>query len=258
MHTVTRPERRGPRVTALEAVGWSVASAAWSLLVVGWLRGWAAVGDHHHLLGGGRPLGWHDVAAFLAAWQLMVVAMMLPTTLPMLRLFANASRSQPRPGLALAIFVGAYFVVWTAFAVVALLADAALHALAHAVPWLAAHETAIGGAVLAGAGAFQFSAYKYRCLDACRNPLHFLWRYYERGLGGSWRLGLRHAAFCLGCCWALMLVMFAVGVGSLVWMVALSGVMLVEKTGAWGRRLVPIVGVALIFHGCLTVLRGLL
>jgi predicted metal-binding membrane protein len=245
------------RWVSVETVGWAVAAGAWALLLVGWARGWSALADHHHLLADRGGLRADDLVAFLLAWQVMVAAMMLPTSLPMIALVARATRSQPHPRLALAVFVGAYLVVWTAFAAAALMGDAAVHAAAHALPWLGAREGVIAGAILTGAGAFQFSPLKRRCLDACRNALHFVWRYYERGLGGAWRLGVRHAAFCLGCCWALMLVMFAVGVGHLAWMVVLSGVMLVEKTSAWGRRLVPFAGVVLITHGASIVVRAL-
>jgi predicted metal-binding membrane protein len=252
---LTRLGSRAAPLASLEGVGWGVASAAWAALVVGSLRGWSVVLDHHHLVGGHLRVGIGDLAGFLAAWQLMVAAMMLPTALPMIRLFERVSRSQPRPRLTLATFVGAYLAVWTAFAVAALFLDLLLHALVHEVPWLALRPDLITGTVLVGAGAFQFTPSKHRCLDACRNALHFVWRYYRRGIGGAWLLGVRHGAFCVGCCWALMLVMFAVGVGSLAWMVALSGVMLVEKTSTWGRRLVPLVGVALLVSGGAMVLR---
>src|SRR5690606_29214040 len=112
-----------------------------------------------------------------------------------------------------------------------------------------------GGSVLLLAGGFQFSPLKEQCLSECRSPLGFLRRHYQRGLGAAWALGVRHGLFCLGCCWALMLVMFAVGVGSLVWMVGLTAVMVAEKTTRWGRRLAPVVGVALIALGLLAILR---
>lgn len=234
---------------SLEVAGWLVAGAAWALLILGWALGWSSVVDHHHLLGSRHRAGAGDLVAFLAAWQLMVVAMMLPTALPLIQLFAKANRRQRAATPALIVFVAAYFVVWTAFAVAALVGDLMLHSVVERVAVVARNAWVIESAVLLGAGAFQFSALKHRCLDACRNPLHFLWRYYERGVGGAWRLGVRHGAFCLGCCWALMLVMFAVGVGSMVWMVALAGVMLLEKTSPIGRRVVPWVGAALIAYG---------
>jgi predicted metal-binding membrane protein len=153
------------------------------------------------------------------------------------------------------MFLLAYFVVWTGFAVAALASDGLLHVLVERWRWLDTRPWLIAGSVLALAGAFQFSPLKERCLDACRSPLGFLWRYYRRGAWSAWRLGLRHGLFCLGCCWALMLVMFAVGLGNLVWMAVLTGVMVIEKTMPWGRRLVPVVGVVLLTWGGLVLVR---
>ena len=109
--------------------------------------------------------------------------------------------------------------------------------------------------ILMVAGAFQFSSLKESCLDACRTPMQFLGRFYGRGLGAAWRLGVRHGLFCLGCCWALMLTMFAVGVGSLAWMVGLTGIMLIEKTTRHGKRLAPIIGAGLLLWGALNLLQ---
>jgi predicted metal-binding membrane protein len=100
--------------------------------------------------------------------------------------------------------------------------------------------------VLALAGAFQFTSLKDACLDKCRHPSQFLRRYYRRGPAGGFQLGARHGVFCVGCCWALMLVMFAAGVASLVWMALLTAVMVHEKTQPSGARAVPVTGVALL------------
>ena len=100
--------------------------------------------------------------------------------------------------------------------------------------------------MLALAGAFQFTKLKDACLDKCRHPAQFMMRYYGRGPRGGLQLGMRHGAFCVGCCWALMLVMFAAGVASLIWMALLTGVMIHEKTRPAGARAVPVTGVALL------------
>ena len=164
---------------------------------------------------------------------------MLPSSLPLVHLFVRASRGQDHPGLARVAFFAGYFAVWTWFALMALAGDAALHWLADQTAFLRERPWLIGGAVLLLAGAFQFSALKERCLRQCRLPFNFLQRHYRRGIPAAWDLGLRHGLFCLGCCWALMLTMFAVGVGNLAWMAGLTGVMVVEKTMPWGRRLAP-------------------
>jgi predicted metal-binding membrane protein len=101
-------------------------------------------------------------------------------------------------------------------------------------------------AVPSVAGVFQFTPLKQRCLKQCRSLLSFFVRSYRKGVGAAWRLGLRHGMFCLGSCWALMLVMFGLGVGSLVWMVVLAGVMVVEKTFPGGQRLRPVIGIVLL------------
>ena len=105
---------------------------------------------------------------------------------------------------------------------------------------------ATNSVLLALAGAFQFTRLKDACLDKCRHPSAFIMRFYERGVRGGFRLGARHGAFCVGCCWALMLVMFAVGVASLVWMALLTAIMVHEKTRPGGARAVPVTGVALL------------
>jgi predicted metal-binding membrane protein len=228
---------------------WAVAGVCW-------------VGTAWLVVAGGDELGHHDVVleqstwpwsarigAFLGVWLVMVGAMMLPTVVPLVRLFVPVSGRAPRPAVARAGFLAGYLAIWTAFAGVALLGDAGVHALVDQWAWLAARPELVLGGALVLAGAFQFSPLKNACLTACRNPVGFLWQHYRRGPAGAWRLGLRHGLSCLGCCWALMLLMFATGVGSLVWMLALTAVMVIEKTSRWGARLVAPVGVALLVAG---------
>jgi predicted metal-binding membrane protein len=127
--------------------------------------------------------------------------------------------------------IAGYAMVWTGFGVLAFVGDVGLHKLVHAWPWLAAHPQLIAGSVLALAGAFQFSELKERCLTECRHPGSFLVQHYGRGEAAAFRLGRIHGMFCLGCCWALMLVGFAAGVANLWWMAALTALMVFEKTG---------------------------
>jgi predicted metal-binding membrane protein len=221
-------------------------AAAWVAAIAAQAAGAATLLHHDALLvGDGPPLA---VAALLAllAWQVMIAAMMLPSSLPLVRLYARASERAPRRGRSMAAFIGGYAIVWSAFGLAAFGADAGLHAAVNSSPWLASHDWWIGGAVLALAGAFQFTSLKDACLDKCRHPAQFMMRYYERGAGGGLRLGMRHGAFCVGCCWALMLVMFAAGVASLIWMALLTAVMIHEKTRPAGARAVPVTGVALL------------
>ena len=201
---------------------------------------------HHDALIEDGPAAWLAVPAFLLAWQLMFAAMMLPTALPLIGLFAKAAAKQPRPRAAIAGFLGGYALVWTGFGLLAFLFDMGVHAAVDASPWLDSHQWILGAGVLALAGAFQFSSLKYACLDKCRHPGQFMLRFYRRGIGGGMQLGLRHGVFCVGCCWALMLVMFSVGMASLIAMAALTGLMIHEKTQPGGRRLVPLAGASLL------------
>lgn len=183
----------------------------------------------------------------------MIAAMMLPSSLPFMRMFAAASANQPRHGLMLLLFLGGYVAVWSAFGVSAFGGDIALHRLVDRLPWLAAHAWLISGAILVAAGAFQFTKLKDACLRACRLPSNFLMRHYRRGAGAAFSIGYRHGLFCVGCCWALMLVTFAAGFANLWWMAALTALMVFEKTAYRGRAAVPIAGAVLVVWGVLVL-----
>ena len=234
---------------------WAVIAAAWALALVLALGGGRQVLAHEGLLDGARP--WPSaLLLFLLAWQVMTIGMMLPSSVPMLRVFRLVSRAQPRPGLALTGFLLGYGAIWTVFAAAAFAADTLVHMAVDHWRWLDERPWLLLGGTLVLAGLYQFSPLKDRCLTACRHPVTVVRRHYARGFGGGLRLGLRHGRDCLGCCWGLMLLMFGVGVGNLAWMAALTGVMVAEKTLSFGRRLVPAVGVALLALGLAVLARG--
>jgi predicted metal-binding membrane protein len=220
--------------------------AAWGAAIGAQVAGVAALANHDELLGGSGPPVVLAVLIAVLAWQVMIAAMMLPSSLPLVRMYARASERAPRRGRSMAAFIGGYALVWSAFGLAAFGFDAGIHAAVNASPWLERHDWWIGGSVLALAGAFQFTSLKDACLDKCRHPAQFLKRYYRRGPAGGFSLGARHGMFCVGCCWALMLVMFAAGVASLVWMALLTAVMVHEKTRPSGARAVPVTGLALL------------
>lgn len=242
MSTTVANAAGGRRVpaTILAAIG-----LAWALALVAEATGNGTALHHDTLIEGqiAYPIAF---VLFLLAWQAMIAAMMLPSTLPMVQLFAAASAGQPRPRAAMRAFVGGYALIWTGFGALAFLGDAALHRTVDASPWLQHHEFLIAGGVLTLAGAFQFTSLKDRCLEVCRHPGAFLLRHYQRGADGAFQLGRRHGMFCLGCCWALMLLMFAAGVANLWWMAGLTALMFYEKTGVGGRRAVPVAGITLL------------
>lgn len=244
----TEPSRRWlPHVTLV----WAIA-AAWTVAIAAEVTGRAHALHHDSLAEGGLP-AWAALGLFLLAWQLMITAMMLPSSLPLVRLFNVASADQPRPLLVRTAFLSGYAALWTAFGAAAFAGDLGIHYLVDHWGWLAARSTVLAGGVLLLAGAFQFSSLKDRCLRLCRDPAGYLARHYRPGARGAFRLGAGHGVFCVGCCWALMLVAFAVGVANLGWMATLTAIMVYEKTVPGGRRLVRPVGLALIGLGVLVI-----
>ena len=243
------------RVHGVPLVVVATVAAAWAAAIAAQATGAAGVVHHDEVLSDGPPPA-GAMVVFLAGWQVMVAAMMLPSSLPLVRLFAEASARVPCRGRSLTAFLGAYALVWTAFGMLAFVGDAGLHGLVDASPWVNQHEWAIGPSVLMLAGAFQFTPLKDACLRACRHPASFLHRHYRRGAAGAFQLGARHGLFCVGCCWALMLLMFALGVASLLWMALLTALMVHEKTRPSGARTVPVTGATLLALGSTLFLWG--
>ena len=230
----------------------SVVGLAWLLALVAELSGRGSLLNHGALIEGGLPRP-AAFLLFLLAWQAMIAAMMLPSAVPLIRLFNRVSSSQPRARAVEGVFLASYVLVWTAFGAAAFFFDTFIHAAVDASPWLSDHSYLIGGGTLILAGAFQFSPLKESCLRQCRNPGAFLLRYYRRGVGRAFVTGLWHGVFCLGCCWALMLVAFGAGVANLVWMAALAMLMTLEKSATYGPRLARVAGVSMILLGLLMI-----
>ena len=211
-------------------------AAAWAAIFAG-----AGHISHDEVLRSDHPPNPTALITLLCGWQIMVVAMMLPPEI------AAAGGAMGRParrswGVPSAL-VATISAVWAGFAIMALTGDAVLHWLVHSWPWLAGLITPL---LLAGAGMFQLSALRKRLLEQARGPSSSPWR---------------HALCCLGSCWALMLVMFAIGMGNLLWMGALTAVMTAERAARpAGERLAgTVVGWALIGAGVLVALqRGLI
>ena len=238
------------------------------LIVLAWLSLWlwrqSPQGRFlgHEAVGDLEPLGdgyFKLLALFVAGWTLMTVAMMLPTSLPLVAFFRSLVRKRSDHVTLVTLLVLGYVVVWAAFAGLAHVGDVGIHLVVERIGWLDQNAWVITASTFALAGVFQFSSLKYRCLDKCRSPVAFVmqnWRGQERW--DALRLGVRHGVFCLGCCWALMLLMFAVGVGSIGWMLVLAAVMATEKNVPWGRRLSAPLGIVLIGSGLALALAGTL
>lgn len=181
----------------------------------------------------------------MAAWQVMVVAMMWPASLHAVASIGRAASRNPPPGPAVATFFAAFAAVWAAFGMAAFLGDMVLHRVVDATPWLAARPWLIEAAVLATAGAYQLTPLKRRSMAACRRPGRSM-ASGEDGAPAAWMRGLRHGSDCLASTWALMLVMFAAGFGALWSMVVLTVLMAYEVAGRSGARAATAAGVLLL------------
>jgi predicted metal-binding membrane protein len=231
---------------------------AWAAL---WRLGSSPYGrylDHGSWLGPGSPLAWcralpgGGAAVFLllyvGGWLLMTAAMMLPTIAPLLNRFDRVVSGRRDRNRLMALVIAGYLVVWTGFGVAAHLFDMELESAAQRSEWILFNGWAIGAAIFAAAGLFQFSALKYRCLAKCRTPLSFIAKHWHgpKPMRNALMLGLDHGVFCVGCCWAIMLLMFVVGTGNFGWMLALGLIMAIEKNLPWGARLGRPLGGALL------------
>jgi predicted metal-binding membrane protein len=185
---------------------------------------------------------------FVIGWTLMTTAMMLPTSLPLVVLFYGLVRTRRNRLQLVALLIAGYLAIWTAFGLLAHLGDMLVHKMAHQIAWLEANTWVIGAATLAVAGLYQFASLKHACLDKCRSPLSFVmehWRGRQEQMH-AFSLGVHHGLFCLGCCWSLMLLMFAVGSGNIAWMLMLGVIMGVEKNMPWGRQISKPLGIVLL------------
>ncbi len=204
--------------------------------------------------GHGMPSG-GDAAAFLASWAVMMAAMMLPSAAPMIGLYAGMHRNSARREGAVPpwVFTSVYLAVWTMVGVPVYLVTVAVATLAEQSTSAAAALPYAVAAVLLGAGAYQLSPLKRTCLRACRSPLSFLMAGWRPGRMGTVRLALAHAAYCVGCCWALMAVLVAAGAMGVRWVLLVAALVLMEKVMPAGELTARVGGAALVLLGILVV-----
>ncbi|HYU96315.1 MAG TPA: DUF2182 domain-containing protein [Sphingomicrobium sp.] len=186
-----------------------------------------------------------------AMWAAMMIAMMTPSAAPTVLLYARAQRlndyrARPPAGL----FVAGYLLVWIAFAVIAAGLQLTLQRAALASPMTMALTGARAAAiVMILVGLYQLSPFKDACLGRCRSPAQFMSRHYRPGAAGALRLGLIHGAYCVGCCWLLMALLFVGGVMNLLWVAGLTLLVAAEKLLPHGRAIAHVSGVVLIGWG---------
>ena len=211
---------------------------------------------HQHAPPGGS--GFVAAMIFVSGRTLMTVAMMLPTSIPLLGVFSTVARERRDRTLLVALVVAGYLGAWAAFGALAYAGAVSFREATARNPWLAENAWLLGAATLLVAGAYQFTRLKYRCLDRCRSPFSFVTEHWtgQHHRRQALRLGVDHGLFCVGCCWSLMLLMFPLGAGNLGWMLLLGALMAVEKNVSWGRALARPVGAVLIVLGLAVTLRA--
>lgn len=207
------------------------------------------------------PWGITELLVAFSMWSVMMVGMMIPSAAPMLLLFRNVHDKKREAGgptlpLTLIFFVAGYLAVWIGFSGVASLAQWALHERAWSSARMAVAGSTLAGALLMVAGVYQLTPLKRACLMRCQSPMAFLMTHWREGSSGALRMGIRHGIYCLGCCWALMCVLFAVGIMNLAWVALLTAFILVEKFVPFGARVARVGGVILVAGGALILVRG--
>lgn len=229
------------------AVLLALTAAAWAHVV------WTAMTDEMAGMDMVMTPSFLDGLVFVLAWAIMMAAMMLPSALPMIGLYAatqgRQSGSDGAAGAPVAIFALVYLALWAATGVPMYFASVALSGLSPS-----ARAYGVAG-VLVAAGAFQLSSFKRMCLRQCRSPLGFLLGHWRPGWRGGLSLGWAHAVYCLGCCWALMVVLVAAGAMGLAWVLLVAAVVAAEKVVPRGEWIARLAGVALVALGVAVAIR---
>jgi predicted metal-binding membrane protein len=236
----------------------ALAAAAWLALGVMGPSAHASMHHHHHHGAGAGVTPMFALLFFVGNWTVMTIAMMLPTSLPVLTMFHAVAASRNDRALLVGLVVAGYLITWSVCGVLVHAAQLVIQQLIVASDWAQQHAWAGGGAILLLAGAYQFTPLKYRCLEKCRSPLSFVIEHWQgrNHRREAFRLGFDHGVFCVGCCWSLMLLMFVVGMTNLAWMLILAVVMAVEKNTRWGRYVSAPLGLVLLTWGGATFMWG--
>ncbi|MDA0704502.1 MAG: DUF2182 domain-containing protein [Proteobacteria bacterium] len=185
-------------------------------------------------------------------WSIMMVAMMLPSAASAVLLYGSMVSKNRERGVVLPsvwLFVAGYLAVWNGFSLAATLLQAGLHDAALLTPMMASKSASLTGGLLIVAGVYQWLPVKEACLEKCRAPLQFFLFRWRPGMSGAFRMGVEHGAFCVGCCWALMLLLFAAGVMNLLWVAVIAGFVLLEKLLPGGRFFGRLAGVLMTVYG---------
>ncbi len=222
-----------------------------AMIVVAWI--YLVMMAGHSMPAGNMGSGSnYSVGIFASMWVAMSIAMMLPTAVPMISAYMEICRTAAAKSIATVsppVLIAGYLSVWLAFALSAAIAQVGFLRLLSLYPVTPAISQAGASLLLTAAGIYQFTALKQACLTKCRAPLNFFLANWSDSPRDIFQLGVKQGVFCLGCCWALMLVMFVTGIMDILWMVALTALMVAEKTIPRADILRRITGFALIAWG---------
>ena len=195
-------------------------------------------------------------ALVFGMWAVMMAAMMLPSAAPMILLYGTIARARRARGdltVGSGVFAAGYVLVWAAFALMAVGLQFGAEKAAVLSPMMEMTSTVLAGALLIAAGLYQWSSLKQACLRRCRSPLEFVMTQWREGVRGALVMGLKHGAYCLGCCWLLMLLLFVGGIMNLSWIGGLALFVLIEKTAPAGHWIGRAAGAGLIAWGGVTL-----
>ena len=228
----------------------ALAALAWLVLT----RMAADMGDASMPMSGSMPMPMPalGLVALSVMWMVMMAAMMLPGTIPVVTIFSGIQRrrrAKADPWVPTSIFLGGYLLVWCGFSVLAAAAQAQLHRVAWLSEGMVSTHTTLSAALLIAAGVYQWIPTQNRCLAHCRSPMGFLTSHWREGRLGAWRLGLELGAWCVGCCWVVMLLLFVGGVMNLRWVALLTAFVAAERLLPRGELVGRIGGVAAIVWG---------
>ena len=242
-------------ITGLAIV--TVVSWSWILAMSGDMYG-SMTGVSAWAMAGGRDL--HHFLMLFTMWAVMMTAMMLPSAAPMLMLYMTVVRRSDQTAIAPRTYAlaGGYLLVWALFGAVAAAGQRVLTMQAILSPMMGLANPTVGGAMLVLVAVYQFTPLKRGCLDVCRSPLALITTYWRPGTRGAFVMGVRHGVYCLGCCWAMMLLLFVGGVMN-AWVIAgLTLFVLIEKVTPIGRRASYVGGIMLAVLGVWLLVRPLL
>jgi predicted metal-binding membrane protein len=250
MSVIAAPREQVDRTPPLRSLNpvWIAA-----LLLGGALAAWIVTVDRMQGMDAGPGTDLGGLGWYVGIWVTMMAAMMLPSVAPMALIFARVSRERQRRELATFVptwmFVAGYLAAWTVYGLLAYGVFRLVTAIDSGfLAWDRAGPYVAGGAI-AAAGVYQLTPLKEVCLRHCRGPLHFIMHGWREGRIGALRMGVEHGLYCVGCCWGLMVILFAVGIMSLFWMAVVAGIIFAEKVMPYGLRLSRVFALAFVAFG---------